>query len=125
MRARHVTGDTLEPDENPPQGADAQPSDAERKLAQRRKRAAEPTETEAAAPERPMTIEEAARKGGNTTKERYGPDFYSRIGRKGGQRVAKERGPDFYSEIGRKGGEARVAQSRKLERQRDEDEQQE
>lgn len=67
---------------------------------------------------RPMTIEEAARKGGNTTKERYGPDFYSRIGRKGGQRVAKERGPEFYSEIGRKGGEARVAQSRKLERER-------
>ena len=64
---------------------------------------------------RPMTIEEAARKGGNTTKERYGPDFYSRIGRKGGQRVARERGPEFYSEIGRKGGEARVAQSRKLE----------
>ena len=71
--------------------------------------------------ERPMTIEEAARKGGNTTKERYGPDFYSRIGRKGGQRVARERGPEFYSEIGRKGGEARVAQSRKLEQQRDDE----
>lgn len=71
---------------------------------------------------RPMTIEEAARKGGNTTKERYGPDFYSRIGRKGGQRVARERGPEFYSEIGRKGGEARVAQSRKLEQQREPEE---
>lgn len=70
---------------------------------------------------RPMTIEEAARKGGNTTKERYGPDFYSRIGRKGGQRVAKERGPEFYSEIGRKGGEARVAQSRRMEREKDEE----
>jgi general stress protein YciG len=70
---------------------------------------------------RPMTIEEAARKGGNTTKERYGPDFYSRIGRKGGQRVARERGPEFYSEIGRKGGEARVAQSRKLEHEREEE----
>lgn len=68
---------------------------------------------------RPMTIEEAARKGGNTTKQRYGPDFYSRIGRKGGQRVARERGPEFYSEIGRKGGEARVAQSRRLEHQRE------
>ena len=81
----------------------------------------EGTQNEAEA-ERPMTIEEAARKGGNTTKERYGPDFYSRIGRKGGQRVAKERGPEFYSEIGRKGGEARVAQSRKLERERTEEE---
>lgn len=72
-------------------------------------------------PSRPMTIEEAARKGGLTTKERYGPDFYSRIGRKGGQRVAKERGPEFYSEIGRKGGEARVAQSRRLEREPEEE----
>ena len=71
---------------------------------------------------KPMTIEEAARKGGQTTKSRYGPDFYSRIGRKGGQRVARERGPEFYSEIGRKGGEARVAQSRKLERQREPEE---
>jgi len=75
--------------------------------------------------ERPMTIAEAARKGGNTTKQRYGPDFYSRIGRKGGQRVAKERGPEFYSEIGRKGGEARVAQSRRLERGPDEEPQKE
>ena len=75
--------------------------------------------------ERPMTIAEAARKGGNTTKERYGPDFYSRIGRKGGQRVAKERGPEFYSEIGRKGGEARVAQSRKLEKERTPEEEEE
>lgn len=73
-------------------------------------------------PKHPMTIEEAARKGGNTTKERYGPDFYSKIGRKGGQRVARERGPEFYSEIGRKGGEARVAQSRKLEHEREESE---
>jgi general stress protein YciG len=71
-----------------------------------------------AAPHGPMTIAEAARKGGNTTKQRYGPDFYSRIGRKGGQRVARERGPEFYSEIGRKGGEARVAQSRRMERER-------
>jgi len=70
-------------------------------------------------PPHPMTIEEAARKGGNTTKERYGPDFYSRIGKKGGQRVARERGPEFYSEIGRKGGEARVAQSKKLEEERE------
>ena len=79
----------------------------------------EKDETETGEKERPMTIEEAARKGGNTTKERYGPDFYSRIGRKGGQRVARERGPEFYSEIGRKGGEARVAQSRRREHQKE------
>ncbi|HBN08133.1 MAG TPA: Em GEA1 (EM1) [Cyanobacteria bacterium UBA8530] len=42
-----------------------------------------------------MTVREAGRKGGklggkkggNTTKERYGPEFYSEIGHKGGQRV--------------------------------------
>ncbi len=102
----------MEPEKDEPQGTDAKQDEDQEKRPED-------------AGERPMTIEEAARKGGNTTKERYGPDFYSRIGRKGGQRVAKERGPDFYSEIGRKGGEARVAQSRKLERQRDEDEKEE
>jgi general stress protein YciG len=102
----------------------SQPIDEDMRADEKKKAAAEPEEgTQAEGePERPMTIEEAARKGGNTTKERYGPDFYSRIGRKGGQRVAKERGPEFYSEIGRKGGEARVAQSRKLERERTEEE---
>jgi general stress protein YciG len=38
-----------------------------------------------------MTVEEAGRlggqKGGETTRERYGPEFYSEIGHKGGQRV--------------------------------------
>lgn len=32
-----------------------------------------------------MTVEEAGRKGGMTTKAQYGPEFYSRIGKKGGQ----------------------------------------
>lgn len=38
-----------------------------------------------------MTVEEAGRKGGHiggeATKEKYGPEFYSEIGHKGGQRV--------------------------------------
>jgi len=38
-----------------------------------------------------MTVEEAGRKGGHKggekVKEKYGPEFYSRIGHKGGQRV--------------------------------------
>ena len=95
------------------------PEEPETKPVEETDAQAQPEET---TEERPMTIAEAARKGGNTTKERYGPDFYSRIGRKGGQRVARERGPEFYSEIGRKGGEARVAQSRKLEKQPEETE---
>jgi general stress protein YciG len=51
-----------------------------------------------------MTVEEAGhlggikggKKGGNTTKQKYGPEFYSEIGHKGGQRVREliEEGKD-------------------------------
>jgi uncharacterized protein len=38
-----------------------------------------------------MTVEEAGRlgghKGGEKVKEKYGPEFYSKIGHKGGQKV--------------------------------------
>jgi len=34
-----------------------------------------------------MTVREAGRKGGETTKRRYGPRFYEEIGKKGGHRV--------------------------------------
>ncbi|UCH36692.1 MAG: Em GEA1 (EM1) [Armatimonadota bacterium] len=36
-----------------------------------------------------MTVQEAGRKGGETTKKRYGPRFYEQIGRKGGQKVKR------------------------------------
>jgi general stress protein YciG len=51
------------------------------------------TEGEKMAEERKgeMTVEEAGRKGGQKggekVKEKYGPEFYSKIGHKGGQRV--------------------------------------
>jgi uncharacterized protein len=55
-----------------------------------------------------MSRADAGRKGGLTTKKRYGADFYQRIGRKGGKKgglTTKQRyGPDFYRTIGRKGG---------------------
>lgn len=53
-----------------------------------------------------MTVREAGRKGGETVKERYGPEFYSKIGKKGGETVAERRGREFYAQIGKKGGEA-------------------
>lgn len=31
-----------------------------------------------------MTVSEAAKRGGETTRARYGPGFYAEIGRKGG-----------------------------------------
>jgi len=34
-----------------------------------------------------MTVKEAGRKGGNTTKQRYGEGYYESIGKKGGQKV--------------------------------------
>jgi general stress protein YciG len=32
-----------------------------------------------------MTVREAGQKGGETTKERYGEEFYEQIGRRGGK----------------------------------------
>jgi uncharacterized protein len=55
-----------------------------------------------------MTRAEAGRRGGMTTKTRYGADFYQEIGRKGGKKgglTTKQRyGVEFYQKIGRKGG---------------------
>lgn len=55
-----------------------------------------------------MTRADAGRKGGLTTKQRHGKDFFQEIGRKGGKKgglTTKERyGADFYRTIGRKGG---------------------
>jgi general stress protein YciG len=36
-----------------------------------------------------MTVREAGRKGGQTTSERHGPQFYEEIGRIGGQKVKR------------------------------------
>jgi len=35
-----------------------------------------------------MTVKEAGKKGGQAVKQKYGPEFYSRIGKKGGETVA-------------------------------------
>lgn len=55
-----------------------------------------------------MTRSEAGRKGGISTKKKYGSDFYSKIGtaggKKGGRTTKKRYGTEFYQKIGRKGG---------------------
>lgn len=55
-----------------------------------------------------MTRAEAGRKGGLTTKKRYGDEFFGRIGKiggkKGGDTTKKRYGIEFYQRIGRKGG---------------------
>lgn len=57
---------------------------------------------------RKMTRAEAGRKGGLSTKNRYGEDYFSEIGRmggkKGGESTKRRYGVEFYQEIGRKGG---------------------
>ncbi|MFA5926977.1 MAG: hypothetical protein WCT32_01390 [Patescibacteria group bacterium] len=52
-----------------------------------------------------MTVREAGKKGGETTSEKYGHEFYEEIGEKGGERTSETHGHDFYEEIGKKGGE--------------------
>lgn len=57
-----------------------------------------------------MSRSEAGRKGGLSTKRRYGGDHFSKIGRmggkKGGESTKRRYGIDFYKTIGRKGGSA-------------------
>lgn len=47
---------------------------------------------------------ERARRGGMAVREKYGAEFFARIGAKGGKSVSSRRGPDFYAGIGHKGG---------------------
>jgi hypothetical protein len=55
-----------------------------------------------------MSRAEAGRKGGRTTKARYGEEHFGRIGRiggkKGGETTKQRYGTGFYQRIGRIGG---------------------
>lgn len=53
-----------------------------------KKRVSAPSRT--SQPKGGMTVQEAGRKGGNTVKEKYGPEFYSKIGQKGGEIRGRE-----------------------------------
>jgi general stress protein YciG len=60
-------------------------------------------------PEKPkrttgMSVREAGQKGGETVKQKYGPEFYEAIGRKGGLATKLAHGHEFYEQIGKKGG---------------------
>ncbi|HAL27450.1 MAG TPA: general stress protein B, partial [Chloroflexi bacterium] len=48
-----------------------------------------------------MTVAEAGRKGGATTAQRHGPEFYEQIGKKGGRTTAQRHGAEFYEQIGK------------------------
>ena len=51
-----------------------------------------------------MSVSEAGAKGGETTKRRYGHEFYENIGRKGGAKTKAKYGPEYFQVIGQKGG---------------------
>lgn len=51
-----------------------------------------------------MTVQEAGRKGGKTTSQTHGHEFYQKIGQMGGTRTSETHGKEFYQEIGKKGG---------------------
>jgi uncharacterized protein len=56
-----------------------------------------------------MSVRDAGRKGGNTTRARYGAEFFQEIGAKGGKAVSERYSNEHFREIGRKGGR-RVAE---------------
>jgi uncharacterized protein len=55
-----------------------------------------------------MSRAEAGRKGGRSTMERHGGEFFGEIGRLGGKKdgltTKRRHGIEFYQQIGRKGG---------------------
>lgn len=51
----------------------------------------------------PITVAEAGSRGGKRVKEKYGSEFYSRIGKKGGD-TTRKLGSAHFSAIGKKGG---------------------
>ena len=51
-----------------------------------------------------MSVREAGRKGGKTTRQRYGTEFYQEIGQKGGRAVSERYSHEHFQQIGRMGG---------------------
>jgi general stress protein YciG len=66
-----------------------------------------------------ITVREAGRRGGTSTKKKYGGEFYQRIGKQGGETTKQRHGPQFYEKIGRKGGHKvrqLIAQARRAQK---------
>jgi len=53
-----------------------------------------------------ISVRIAGRKGGTTTRDRYGSDFYRRIGKLGGERT-RELYAEALKELGKRGGRPR------------------
>ena len=69
-----------------------------------------------------MSVREAGRKGGKTTRARYGAEFFQEIGAKGGKAVSERYSNEHFREIGRKGGRRvaeLIARAKRLEPDQD------
>jgi len=67
-----------------------------------------------------MSVREAGRKGGKTTRARYGAEFFQEIGAKGGKAVSERYSNEHFREIGRKGGRRvaeLIARAKRLDQQ--------
>jgi uncharacterized protein len=60
-----------------------------------------------------LTVQEAGRRGGTSTKKKYGGDFYKAIGKMGGETTKERHGHEHYEKIGKMGG-SKVSQLVKL-----------
>ena len=59
----------------------------------------------------PISTTEADRKGGSAVRNKYGEDYYRRIGKKGGTVLKEKRGTEYYRTIAKKGGNANMAKN--------------
>lgn len=75
----------------------------------------------------PSPDTDAAKRGGQAVRDKYGREFYRQIGKKGGMAVRRLHGSEYYARIGRLGGQqtkgrygaahyARIARLRKQPR---------
>lgn len=46
-----------------------------------------------------LSHEEISKKGGDTTKEKYGPEYYRKIGKKGHAKLLEKYGPEYFTKI--------------------------
>jgi general stress protein YciG len=56
--------------------------------------------------EEEISVKMAGKRGGTTTRDRYGSDFYRRIGKMGGERT-RELYAELLKEFGKRGGRPR------------------
>ena len=61
-----------------------------------------------------VTVREAGRRDGTTTRERHGPAFYKEIGRQGETTTAATHGKELYRKIGKIGSTKGGARIREL-----------